>query len=80
MYKELLDLLTMLIRSMFSILILKLYFSIFFKKLNTTIFSISVWVIYFIWQLVIWEYITLPAYLNLIISILLVSAIVFLTS
>ena len=53
-----------------SVLILKLYFSIFFvaKDKNT---QIILWGIYFFWQMIIGRINVLPAYMNVIISVIL---------
>lgn len=58
-----------------SIIILRIYFSIFFEKADISIWNRFVWVLYFIWQVLIGGYISLPAYVNVIISVLIASII-----
>lgn len=59
--------------AIFSLFILKKYFEIFFIKKDRKIVGCFCWALYFIWQLIIGSINILPAYINVIISIILVS-------
>lgn len=59
--------------AIFSLFILKKYFEIFFIKKDRKIVGYLCWALYFIWQLIIGRINILPAYINIIISIILVS-------
>lgn len=59
--------------AMFSLFILKIYFEIFFEKKDIRIVQFLCWGVYFVWQFMIGRTNILPAYVNIIISIVLVS-------
>lgn len=56
-----------------TIIILKIYFGTFFEKRNRSIQGIIAWGAYFAWQVFIGNINILPAYINVMISVLLVS-------
>lgn len=58
-----------------SIIILRIYFSIFFEKKKTEIWSGCLWFLYFVWQLFVEKHICEPAYINVVINIVTVSMI-----
>ena len=59
--------------AIFSLYILKKYFEIFFQKKDDKIVGFFCWALYFIWQLIIGSINIFPAYINVMISIILVS-------
>jgi len=59
--------------AIFSLYILKKYFEIFFQKKDNKIVGFFCWALYFTWQLIIGSINIFPAYINVIISIILVS-------
>lgn len=56
-----------------SILILKIYFGIFFEKRNKNYICYIFWLIYIVWQIIVENINMLPAYMNIVISIIFVS-------
>lgn len=58
-----------------SVIILKIYFESFFEPRKRNIGSKTVWLIYIIWQIIISRINILPSYVNIIISLILVSLI-----
>lgn len=66
---------TELLTTFLSIVILKIYFGIFFKRSKGSFFGITTWLIYFMWQMLIGKGNAFPAYVNVAISIILVCGI-----
>lgn len=58
-----------------SVMILRIYFGIFFEQSKRKISSKICWIIYIIWQILISQINILPSYLNIVVSVLLVSMI-----
>ena len=66
---------TDLMTALLSVAILKIYFETFFEQSKRRFLGITFWLIYFIWQLILGRVNVLPAYINVIVSIFLVSMI-----
>ena len=75
MYKVIVELLAEMIIILLSVMILRIFFDIFFERRKRKISSKLCWIIYIIWQILISQINILPAYVNIIISIFLVSVI-----
>lgn len=61
--------------ALLSVTILKIYFETFFEQSKIKFVGITCWLIYFIWQLILGRVNVLPAYINVIVSVFLVSMI-----
>lgn len=64
-----------LMTALLSVTILKIYFETFFEQSKIKFVGITCWLIYFIWQLILGRVNVLPAYINVIVSVFLVSMI-----
>lgn len=73
MFDELMIFALEIISLALTIIILKTYFGTFFEKRNRSIQSVIAWGAYFAWQVFIGNINILPAYINVMISVLLVS-------
>lgn len=61
----------MIAESLFSICIIKIYFGTFFNKNKVSGIGVGLWGAYLLWQLIIQKYDLVPAYVNLVISVIL---------
>ena len=73
MFDELMIFVVEIISLALTIVILKIYFGTFFEKSIRSIRSIICWCVYFAWQIFIGSSNILPAHINIVISVLLVS-------
>lgn len=64
-----------LMTALLSVAILKIYFETFFEQSKRKFVGTTFWLIYFIWQLILGRVNVLPAYINVIVSVFLVSMI-----
>lgn len=63
------------VEAVLSVAILKYYFSIFLKKTYRKYITETVWVLFYLWQVIMYNMVTLPKYLNLMINLFLVMGI-----
>lgn len=75
MCKFVIELSTQILVILLSVMILKIYFDIFFEPNKRNICSRICWILYIIWQILISQVNVLPSFLNIVVSVLLVSLI-----
>ena len=71
MLNKIIDIGIMIAESLFSICIIKIYFGTFFNKNKVSGIGVGLWGAYLLWQLIIQKYDLVPAYVNLVISVIL---------
>ena len=75
MFKFISEIIAEILIILLSVMILKIYFETFFKQSKRKVMGTITWLIYIIWQIIVSQINVLPSYLNILISILLVSLI-----
>ena len=75
LFEVVLEILSYLIQAAFSVLILKIYFSIFFVKAPSNLLDKIVWGIYLAWQVIVQKENVFPFYVNIFISVFLANTI-----
>ena len=75
MFEVVLEILSYLIQAALSVLILKIYFSIFFVKAPSNLLDKIVWGIYLAWQVIVQKENVFPFYVNIFISVFLANTI-----